>query len=65
MVIGAGIASIAIVIAFLGFDNISNQPELVIEPAPTVQQAGPPKVTLNTFLANGSPILGNSNAPVT
>jgi len=65
LAIGAGIASIVIVIAFLGFENISNQPELVIEPAPTIQQAGPPKVTLNTFLANGSPLLGNANAPVT
>jgi len=65
LAIGAGIASIVIVIAFLGFENISNQPELVIEPAPTIQQAGPPKVTLNTFLANGSPFLGNANAPVT
>ena len=65
LVIGAGIASIVLVIVFLGFENISNQPELVIEPSPTIQQAGPPKVTLNTFLANGSPILGNANAPVT
>ena len=65
MAIGAGIASIVLVIVFLGFDSISNQPELVIEPAPTIQQAGPPKVTSNTFLANGSPILGNANAQVT
>jgi len=65
LAIGAGIASIVLVIAFLGFDNISNQPELVIEPAPTIQQAGPPKVTSDTFLANGSPTLGNANAPVT
>ena len=65
LIIGASITSIVIVIAFLGFENISNQTELVIEPTPMIQQAGPPKVTLNTFLANGSPILGNVNAPVT
>jgi protein-disulfide isomerase len=65
LAIGAGISSIVIIIAFLGFENISNQPELVIEPTPMIQQVGPPKVTLNTFLANGSPILGNVNAPVT
>jgi protein-disulfide isomerase len=65
LVIGASIASIVLVIAFLGFENISNQSELVIEPAPIIQQAGPPKVTLNTFLANGSPILGNTHAPIT
>ena len=65
LAIGAGISSIVIIIAFLGFDSISNQTELVIEPSPTVQQAGSPKITMNTFLANGSPVLGNSNAPIT
>jgi protein-disulfide isomerase len=65
LAIGAGISSIVIIIAFLGFDSISNQTELTIEPSPTVQQTGPPKITMNTFLANGSPILGNSNAPIT
>jgi len=65
LVIGAGISSIVIIIVFLGFDNISNQTELTIEPSPTIQQSGPPKITLNTFLANGSPILGNANAPIT
>ena len=63
--IGAGIASLVIIIAFLGFQAITNQPELVIEPTPTIQEEGPPKVTMSTFLDNGSPILGNPNAPVT
>jgi protein-disulfide isomerase len=65
LAIGAGISSIVIIIAFLGFDSISNQTELTIEPSPTIQQVGPPKITMDTFLANGSPILGNTNAPVT
>ena len=65
LAIGAAIASIAIIIAFVGFDGISSQTELVIEPAPTVQQVGPAKITMNTFLANGSPVLGNPSAPVT
>ncbi|AFS82718.1 DsbA family protein [Candidatus Nitrosopumilus sediminis] len=65
LAIGAIIASIAIIIAFLGFDSISNQKELVIEPTPIIQQAGPAKITINTFIDNGSPILGNPNAPVT
>jgi len=65
LAIGAGIASIVIIIAFIGFDGVSNQSELVIEPAPTVQQAGPPKITTETFLANGSPVLGDSDAPIT
>ena len=65
LAIGAAIASIAIIVAFLAFDGISNEAELAIAPTPTVQEAGPPKITMNTFLANGSPILGNPDAPVT
>jgi len=64
LAIGAAIASIAIIISFLAFDGISNK-ELAIVPTPTIQEAGPPKITMNTFLANGSPILGNLDAPVT
>ncbi|HSG83839.1 MAG TPA: protein-disulfide isomerase, partial [Nitrosopumilus sp.] len=60
--IGAAIASIALIVAFVGFDSISNESELVMEPAPTVQQAGPAKITINTFIDNGSPSLGSSNA---
>jgi len=63
--IGAAIASIVIMIVFFGFQVTSNQPELVIEPAPTIQQAGPQKITTSTFLDNGSPILGNPNASIT
>jgi protein-disulfide isomerase len=65
LAIGAAIASIAIIVAFLGFNGISNESELVLEPTPTIQEFGPPKVSMATFLENGSPILGNHNAPVT
>lgn len=65
LAIGATIASIVIIIAFIGFDGISNEAELVIEPAPTIQEFGPAKITMETFLANGSPILGDPNASVT
>jgi len=65
LVIGAIIASVVIAIAFIGFDSLLNQKELVIEPTPTIQQARPPNITINTFLDNGSPILGNPNAPIT
>ena len=65
LAIGSGISAVVIIIVFLGFNGILNQSELVIEPTPTLQQAGPPKITMNTFLANGSPILGNTNAPIT
>ena len=63
--IGAGIASAVIIAAFFGLEVVTDKPELVIEPAPTIQEAGPPKITMSTFLDNGSPILGNPNAPVT
>jgi len=65
LAIGATISAIVLVITFIGFDGISNPTELKIEPTPTVQQVGPAKITMNTFLTNGSPILGNSNAPIT
>ena len=65
LAIGAIIASVVIIITFVGFGGISNQTELTIEPAPNIQQVGPPKITTDTFLANGSPILGNPNAPIT
>jgi len=64
LAIGAAISSIVIIIAFVGFNSISNQTELVIEPAPTIQQTGPSEITSDTFFSNGSPILGNPNAPV-
>lgn len=61
--IGAVIASIVIIGIFFGFNGITNESELVIEP--TTKQIGPAKITMNTFYGNGSPILGNSDAKVT
>ncbi|MCV0430042.1 thioredoxin domain-containing protein [Nitrosopumilus sp.] len=63
--IGSGISAIVIIIAFIAFEEITNPAELKIEPTPTIQPIGPAKITMNTFLANGSPILGNPTAPVT
>jgi protein-disulfide isomerase len=65
MAIGAGIASIAIIVAFLAFNTLGNEPELVVEPTPTIQESGPAKITAATFMENGSPILWDPNAPVT
>ena len=65
LAIGAVIASVSLIIVFLGFDTISNESELVLEPTPNIQDLGPAKVTMMTFLENGSPILGNPNASVT
>lgn len=47
------------------FGVITSPTELKIEPTPTIQQTGPARITMDTFLANGSPIIGNPNAPVT
>jgi len=63
--IGAAVASITIIIVFLGFNGITNEPELTIKPTPTTEPIGPAKVTMNTFLENGSPILGDIDAKVT
>lgn len=63
--IGAVIASVVIVIVFFGINGVTNDSELVLAPTPTMEQSGPPKVTLNTFLGNASPILGDNNAPIT
>lgn len=65
MAIGAGIASIAIIVAFLAFNTLDNEPELIVEPTPTIQESGPAKITAATFMENGSPILGDPNAPIT
>ncbi|MBT5201170.1 MAG: thioredoxin domain-containing protein [Thaumarchaeota archaeon] len=63
--IGAVIASIVIVAVFFGVTNFSNESELVIEPTPTVEPVGPAKITMATFLDNGSPVMGNPDAKVT
>ena len=61
--IGAVIASIVIIGMFFGFNQ--NETGLVLEPTPTIEQMGPAKVTMGTFLDNGSPILGSIDAPIT
>ncbi len=65
LAIGAVIASVTIIVSFVGFEGISNESELVIEPTPAIQESGPPNITMKTFLDNGSPILGDPNARVT
>ena len=65
LAIGAIIASITITLVIFGFNNSSNEIELSIEPTPEMDQIGPKKITMDTFLSNGSPILGDPNAPIT
>ncbi len=65
LAIGAGIASVAIIVAFLAFDISNDKPELAIVPTPIIQEIGPAKITSATFMENGSPIMGEPNAPIT
>ena len=65
LVAGATISSIVILVVFLGFQGIQTESELKLEPTPKIESEGPSKVTTATFLDNGSPILGDSNAAVT
>ena len=65
LAIGAIIASITITLVIFGFNNSSNEMGLSMEPTPKMDQIGPKKITMDTFLSNGSPILGDPNAPIT
>ena len=65
LAIGATMASITIVVVILGINGTFNDQGLLIEPTPKIEQMGPAKITMDTFLLNGSPILGNPNAPIT
>ena len=63
--IGASITAAVLIITFIGFSGISQETELTIEEIPKGQEIGPQEVTINTFLENGSPMLGKHNAPIT
>lgn len=65
LAIGAGIASITFIAVFFALNVSSTESELVIAPTPVIQETGPAKITSATFFENGSPVLGNPNAPVT
>ena len=65
LAIGAIIASITITLVIFGFNSSSNEMGLSIEPTPKIDQIGPEKITMDTFVSNGSPILGDPDAPIT
>jgi len=65
LAIGAIIASITIVAVILATNGSLGEQELLIEPTPKIEQMGPAKITMDTFVLNGSPILGDPNAPIT
>ena len=65
LAIGAIIASITITLVIFGFNNSSNEMGLSMEPTPKIEQVESAKITMDTFVSNGSPILGDPNAPIT
>ncbi len=65
LAIGAAIASVSIIIVFFAFNAINDEPKLVIEPAQKSQELISTNILPSMFMANGLPILGDPNAPVT
>jgi hypothetical protein len=60
--IGSGIAIVSIMGVFLVF-NVMLQPETELKLTDMPQREKP--ISLSIFTDNGSPILGNPNAPIT
>ena len=65
LAIGAVIASIVIVTVMFGVNGIFDESELAIKPTPEMDSIGPTEITMETFVENGSPVLGNPNASIT
>ena len=63
--IGAIIAGICIAGVFFGMGDFSESSEPLIEKQIIVEEPEPVEITIDTFLANGSPVLGIANAPIT
>ena len=65
LVTGAAIASVSIIITFLAINAINDESELVLKLPSNAQESISPNETPSTLMANGSPILGDPNAPIT
>ncbi len=65
LAIGAAIASISIIIVFFAFNTINDEPKLSIEPTQKSKELISTNIISSTFLENGSPILGDPDAPIT
>jgi len=65
LAIGAIIASVVIVAVMFGLNGTFNESELAIKPTPQIDSVGPVEITMETFVENGSPVLGNPDAPIT
>ena len=65
LAIGAVIASIAIVAVMFGLNGTFDESELAMKATPEMDSIGPTEITMETFVENGSPFLGNPNASIT
>ena len=65
LIIGAIISVICITVVFFGFEGILEPSEPLIEKNLIEELKKPIEITPKTFLDNGSPILGDPNAPIT
>ena len=63
--IGAIIAGICIAGVFFGMGDISESSEPLIEKQISQEPNPPPQISAETFMQNGSPMLGNPDAPIT
>ena len=48
-----------------GLNGTFDESELGIKPTPEMDSVGPTEITMETFVENGSPVLGNPNASIT
>jgi protein-disulfide isomerase len=65
LIIGAAIASVSIIISFMIFSTLNDETELTIQPVSNLQESNSQKKIISTIITNGSPILGDLNAPIT
>ena len=63
--IGAIIASICIAGVFFGLGDFSESTEPLIEKQISQEPNPPQQISVETFMQNGSPMLGNPDAPIT
>jgi len=63
--IGAIIAGICIVGVFFGLGDFSESSEPLIEKQIIQEPPAPQQISIDTFIQNGSPVLGKADAPIT
>ena len=66
IIIGAAITAICVIVIFsLNVDSVDNQKLIEAEIVEVETVTQPVEISLSTLINNGSPILGNPNAPIT